>query len=68
MYGSTISFAYFEMFFLKTLMIKNFSPGGLLPPPPPYRESIAPIHTKIIYDHTIAIINKYFEFQNDGLK
>ena len=30
--------------------------------------SIAPIHTKIIYDLTISIINKCFEFQNDCLK
>ena len=37
---------------------KNVSPAGLLPP----------MHTKVIYDLTIAIINKYFEFQNDWLK
>ena len=34
---------------------------------PPLRGSTAPIHTKIICDHTIAIINK-FQFQNVWLK
>ena len=29
---------------------------------------MAPMHTKIMYDLTIVIINKYFEFQNDWLK
>ena len=58
MCSSTISFVYFEVFFLKILTVKNFSPGG----------SIAPIYTKIIYDLTIAIINKCFEFPSDWLK
>ena len=35
---------------------------------PPVGGNIAPIRTKIIYDLTIAIINKCFEFQNDWLK
>ena len=62
-YGSTISFAYFQVFFLKILKVKNFSQlplrteyGGIC------------IHTKIIYDLTISIINKYFEFQNDWIE
>ena len=46
--------------------------GGEVSPPgkllPPCRGSIDPIRTKIIYDLTIAITNKYFEFQNDWLK
>ena len=37
-------------------------------PPPPCKGSIAPIYTKNLYDLTIAIINKCFEFQNDWLK
>ena len=32
MYGSTVSFAYSEVFFLKIPTVKKFSPGGLLPP------------------------------------
>ena len=44
---------------------KFLPPWGYLPP---YVESIAPIYTKIIYDLTIAAINKYFEFQSDWLK
>ena len=39
---------------------KNFSAGGLLPLPPPLRGSNAPIHTKITYDLTFAIIKKIF--------
>ena len=35
---------------------------------PTYRGSIAPIHTKIMYDFTIVIINKYFYLKNDWLK
>ena len=54
------------MFFLKILTVKYFSPGGILPPP--YGKSIAPIHTKIMYDLTIAIIDKCFEFQNNWFK
>ena len=39
---------------------KNVSPAGLLPP----------MHTKVIYDLTIAIaiINKCFEFQTNWFK
>ena len=67
-YGSTISFAYFEVFFLIIPMVKNFFPRpgrGLLPP---CGGSIAPIYTEIRYDLTIVIINNYFEFQNAWLK
>ena len=35
---------------------------------PPSGRCIAPLCAKIIYDLTIEIINKYFEFQNDCLK
>ena len=35
---------------------------------PHYGGSIAPMHTKIIYDLTITNINKGFEFQNNWLK
>ena len=52
-------FRILSWFFLKIPMIKNFSPGG---------GSIAPIHTKIIYELTLASINKCFEFKNDWLK
>ena len=38
-------------------MVKNFFSGN-----------IAPIYTKITYDLTIAVINKYFELRNDWLK
>ena len=63
--GSTIRFVYFEVFFLKILTVKKLSIRGLLPP---LRGNIAPIYPKIMYDLTIAIINKYFEIQNDWLK
>ena len=41
---------------------KKFLPVGLFSP---LRGSIVPIYTKIMYDLIIAVINKYFEFQND---
>ena len=63
MHGPTINFAYFEVF-LPT--VKNFSPESLLSPL--LRGSIASIYAKIIYDLTIAIINKCFEFQKGWLK
>ena len=63
MYGSTISFTYFEAFFLKIPMVKNFSPGEDYFPL--QGGSIALIHTKNIYDLIVAILNKSFEFQND---
>ena len=47
------------MFFLKIQTVKKFSP---------LRRSVAPIYTKIVYDLTIAIENKCFEFQNNCLK
>ena len=65
-YGLAISFAYFEVFFLKILTVKNFSPRGVTSPP--RGRDIAPIYTKNLYDLTIAIIKKCFEFQNDWLK
>ena len=66
MYGSTISFASFESFFLRSQAVKNFFPRWVIPSP--YWESIVPIYTRFTYDLTIAIINKCFEFQNDYLK
>ena len=48
-YRATISFANFEMFFLKIPKVKKFSAG---------EGSIAPIYTKIMYDLFIPIINK----------
>ena len=63
----SISFASFGVFFQKITTVKNFFSGGVTSPPP-CGGSIAPIHTKIMYDLTIAIINKCFEFQNDWLK
>ena len=60
-YGSTISFAYFEMFFLKIPKVKNFCP-------PPKGGVIAPLYIKITYDLITAAINKCFKFQNDWLK
>ena len=45
---------------------KNSPVGGFFPTL--YYGSIAPIHTKIMYDLTIATINKCFEFQNDWFK
>ena len=55
MYGSFVSFAYFDAFFLKIPKVK-------------IRGSIALIYTKNMYDITIAIIYKFFEFQNDWLE
>ena len=66
MQGSTISFVYFEIFFLKIPTVKKFSPGGFLLPST--GRSIDPKYTKTINYLTIAIINKCFEFQNDWLK
>ena len=71
MYGATTTFAYFELLFLKIPTVKNFSFGGLLPP---LRGGgggggrISFMHAKIVYGLVIAILNKYFEFQNDWLK
>ena len=51
-----LSFAYFEVFFLKIPTVRNFSPGwggySL-----PYGGSIAPVCTKVEYDLTVAIKN-----------
>ena len=66
MHGSTISIVYFEVFFLKIPTVKNFSPERITSNP--YGGSIASIHTKIMNDLIIAVINKFFEFQNDRLK
>ena len=52
---------YFEVFSLKLSTGKNSSY-------PPIGRCTAPKHTKIIYDHTIAIINNFFKFHNDWLK
>ena len=70
MYYSTISFAYFEVFFLKIPTVKSFSlgGGGVFPPKGGVLGRILPIHRKVMYGLTIATINKYFEFQNDRLK
>ena len=66
MYGLTISFTYFEVFFLKIPTVKNFSPAGLLLSP--YGGSITLMYTNIMHDLTIAIINKCFEFENNWFK
>ena len=63
MYGSTISFIYFQVFFLKIAAVKNFSLGTITSPFST-EGSIAPMYTKKISDLTIAIINKCIEFQN----
>ena len=60
-YSSTISFAYFDMFFLKILTIKKFFPGSVTFPL--LRTSIAPVYTKIMHYVTIAIINESLEFE-----
>ena len=67
MYDSTITFPYFEMFFLEILGKKISPPGWVYLPLPP-GGSVALMYTKTIYDLIIAIINKHFEFQNDWLK
>ena len=65
MHDSTISFAHFEAFFLKIPMIKKnfFQRRGITSPL--QGQKFASVYTKIIYDHTIAIINKWFELKND---
>ena len=61
-YNSTIIFAYFDGFFLKIPMLKNFSskegtsPTGL---------SINPTCIEIMQYLTVANINKSFKFEND---
>ena len=55
MYGSIISFEFYDVFFLKIPTVKN-SPGGFTPPP--NGPSIASMYANIIYDLTIAIISK----------
>ena len=51
----------------KNTIGKNFSPGGGVTST--FTEGVfPPCVQKIIYDLTIAIINKCFEFQNDQLK
>ena len=57
--GLPIGFTYFEEFFPENTNGKRFLPRGITPPHPDYgRRNISPIHAKIIYDLTIAIINK----------
>ena len=59
MYGSNISFAYLFFGVLsKNTNGKKFLPWGV----------ISPMHTKIGYYLTIAIINECFEFQNERLQ
>ena len=67
MYDLTIKYAYVVTYFLKIPTLKKFSPReGYFPS---YWGSIAPMYcTKIVYDLTIANINKYFEFKNDWHK
>ena len=45
--------------------LTNFSRGRFTSP---LRGSIAPVYTKNMYDLSVAIINKCFEFQNDRLQ
>ena len=54
-----------KCFFENTNCKNLLTPGGGLPP---CGGSNAPIYTKTIYDLTISVINKCFEFQNDRLK
>ena len=55
------------VFFSENTNSKKFLPQGVYSPLPCER-SIAPIYAKIIYDLTIAIIDKFFEFENDWIK
>ena len=56
-----VSFTYFEGFEeSENTDAKKFLPWWWVSSP--YRGTIAPIYTKIIYDLIIAIINKYFKF------
>ena len=53
-------------FLLKIPTVKNFASGNVSSRP--YRGSISSIYAKSVYDLTVAIINKCFEFKMSVLK